>query len=128
MTSPPGGSQCFALWVTRNGQHLWAGPFRDSQAALTYLDNPRLDDTGGSIITTGIPMTPPEARKAAPLLDPPFWDNGPLAWHEGTHQGWEEHDGFRRHAHSKNGVITIGPHDSRVHLSGGIPFDDPGST
>jgi hypothetical protein len=49
-----------------------------------------------------------------------------LTWHKGTHQDWREHDGHRRHAHSRNGVLTIDPHDTRVHFAGGIPFDNPG--
>jgi hypothetical protein len=57
----------------------------------------------------------------------PFWGNGPLEWHPGKHKDWREHDGWRRHAHSANGQLTIDPHDSRVHFSGGIPFNNPES-
>jgi hypothetical protein len=59
--------KCFALWVNRNGQHLWAGPFTGNKAAQDYLGR-LLDTSGGSLVTAGIPMTPPEAREAAPLL------------------------------------------------------------
>lgn len=31
-------------------------------------------------------------------------------WHKGRHS-WEEHDGFPRHQHSINGVLTIDPRD-----------------
>lgn len=46
---------------------------------------------------------------------------GPLEWHKGTH-GWEIHDGYPRHAHSENGVLTIDPHDSRPHFAHGPQF------
>lgn len=48
---------------------------------------------------------------------------GWLEWHQGRH-AWMEHDGYRRHAHSLNGVLTIDPRDKNVHMSGGIPFDN----
>lgn len=35
-----------------------------------------------------------------------------LAWHAGTH-AWEVHDGYPRHAHSVNGVLTIDPHSTQ---------------
>jgi DNA-directed RNA polymerase specialized sigma24 family protein len=41
---------------------------------------------------------------------------GSLEWHEGTH-GWQEHDGFRRHAHSLNGVLTIDQHGPALHIA-----------
>lgn len=47
-----------------------------------------------------------------------------LEWHKGTHS-WGAHDGYRWHAHSINGVLTIDPSDPRVHISGGEPFDNP---
>lgn len=56
----------------------------------------------------------------AEKLRPKFLD-----WHPGRHQDWKEHDGFRRHAHSQNGLLTIDPGDSQAHFSGGIPFDNP---
>lgn len=43
-----------------------------------------------------------------------------LEWHEGKH-GWLAHDGYRRHSHSQNGVLTIDPHDTTPHLPG-MPF------
>jgi hypothetical protein len=46
---------------------------------------------------------------------------GNLEWHPGKH-GWETHDGYRRHAHSINGQLTIDPADTRVHFAGGTPF------
>jgi hypothetical protein len=58
--------------------------------------------------------TVPPADPAPP--EPTF-----LKWHKGRHH-WQTHDGYRRHAHSLNGVSTIDPHDTRVHLQGGIPF------
>ena len=45
----------------------------------------------------------------------------PLEWHKGTHV-WEEHDGYPRHQHSINGVLTIAPNDTGLHFAGGKPF------
>jgi hypothetical protein len=44
-----------------------------------------------------------------------------LAWHEGTH-AWKQHDGYPRHQHSVNGVLTIAPGDTRLHFSHGPEF------
>lgn len=46
---------------------------------------------------------------------------GFLEWHAGTHDR-QEHDGYRSHAHSINGALTIDPHDTGIHLEGGTPF------
>jgi hypothetical protein len=45
----------------------------------------------------------------------------PLGWHKGRH-GWESHDGYPRHAHSINGVLTIDPRDPAPHFGFGPPF------
>jgi hypothetical protein len=66
-SAPAQKQRCYALWMNRNGQRLWAGPFPDNVAARTHLQG-LLDTSGGSMITTGIPMTPGEVREAAPLL------------------------------------------------------------
>lgn len=29
----------YALWVTRNGQHLWSGPYASEDAAQNALDH-----------------------------------------------------------------------------------------
>jgi hypothetical protein len=39
-----------------------------------------------------------------------------LEWHKGRHR-WEEHDGYPRHQHSINGVLTIAPNDTAVHFA-----------
>lgn len=44
-----------------------------------------------------------------------------LAWHKGKH-GWQEHDGYPRHGHSVNGVLTIDPRDPAPHFAWGPPF------
>lgn len=56
-------SKFYALWVNRNGQHLWAGPFPTNTAAASSL-RMTTDTSGGSLVTTSIPMTPGEAREA----------------------------------------------------------------
>jgi hypothetical protein len=58
----------YALWENRNGQRHWGGPFRTNVRAQGHLDM-ILDKSGGSVITTGIPMTPGERLEAAPLLE-----------------------------------------------------------
>lgn len=55
---------------------------------------------------------------------PPAPEPGKLEWHKGRHHDWREHDGFPRHAHSTNGLLTIDPHDTAVHFQGGKPFDE----
>ena len=45
----------------------------------------------------------------------------PLTWHKGKH-GWTTHDGYRRHAHSLNGLLTIPPDSTAIHFQGGIPI------
>jgi hypothetical protein len=45
----------------------------------------------------------------------------PLGWHKGTHH-WIEHDGYPRHGHSANGVLTIDPRDPAPHFAFGPPF------
>jgi hypothetical protein len=47
-----------------------------------------------------------------------------LQWHKGRH-GWQVHDGYPRHQHSKNGALTIVSDDSRVHFQGGAEFTSP---
>lgn len=49
-----------------------------------------------------------------------------LRWHEGRH-GWDTHDGYPRHQHSLNGVLTIRPGDTHVHFAWGPGFDPPGA-
>lgn len=55
----------YALWETRGGLRVWDGPFDTNTEARSFLD--RTDTSGGSVITTGIPMTPGEAREASRL-------------------------------------------------------------
>lgn len=38
-----------------------------------------------------------------------------LRWHKGTHT-WSMHDGYPRHQHSVNGVLTIAPNDTQPHF------------
>jgi hypothetical protein len=45
----------------------------------------------------------------------------PLAWHRGRH-AWAEHDGYPRHQHSGNGVLTIALDDTRLHVPDGRDF------
>ena len=44
-----------------------------------------------------------------------------LEWHDGTHP-WGKHDGFPRHQHSLNGVLTIAPNDTQPHFAHGPGF------
>lgn len=60
-------------------------------------------------------------RPEVSLRDPPPPPPQPLIWHVGKH-GWWTHDGFPRHQHSMNGVLTIAPGDTAVHFKGGTPF------
>jgi hypothetical protein len=61
-------SRCFALWVNRNGQHLWAGPFPHNVAAQHHLDMVP-DKTGGSLVTMLLPAyRPSELLEADPIL------------------------------------------------------------
>lgn len=39
-----------------------------------------------------------------------------LEWHKGKHV-WEAHDGYPRHQHSINGVLTIAPDDPSPHFA-----------
>jgi hypothetical protein len=38
-----------------------------------------------------------------------------IPWHVGKHN-WKTHDGYPRHAHSENGLLTIDPHDPHPHF------------
>jgi hypothetical protein len=61
-------STCYALWVNRNGQHLWDGPFDGNKAAQARLSQ-ILDKSGGSLVTTTLAgYRPSEIRTAGPLL------------------------------------------------------------
>jgi hypothetical protein len=68
-------------------------------------------------VQASISFGAPEAR----LLPPPEPAPGKLVWHKGRHR-WGEHDGYPRHQHSINGLLTIAPHDTRVHFQGGLAF------
>jgi hypothetical protein len=46
-----------------------------------------------------------------------------LEWHKGRH-AWEQHDGYPRHQHSINGVLTIVPNDTRPHFAHGPEFKE----
>jgi hypothetical protein len=49
-----------------------------------------------------------------------------LVWHRGKHHS-KEHDGYPRHAHSYNGLLTIVSDDPHPHFQGGPPFTTPKS-
>lgn len=60
--------QFYALWRNRNGQQLWEGPFPGNEAARRKLELVT-DTSGGSLVTSGVPMTPGERLEALPILD-----------------------------------------------------------
>lgn len=63
-------SSFYALWVNRNGQRLWSGPFPYNTSASRSLEMVT-DKSGGSVIAMPLPvMTPGEKREALPLLSP----------------------------------------------------------
>lgn len=53
---------------------------------------------------------PYDGTSRHPIMEPPppepVFQARPLKAHPGTH-AWEEHDGYPRHQHSVNGVLTI---------------------
>lgn len=78
----------------------------------------RIDAEAELVLLGWRPLAIALAKKENPG---PVGAEHPLVWHPGKHY-WQAHDGYRLHGHSKNGDLTIDPHDTGLHFEGGRPF------
>jgi hypothetical protein len=48
-------TQFYALWITRNGQHVWSGPYSTKEAAWASMDH-LLYCTGRRVTRSGVEL------------------------------------------------------------------------